>query len=75
VWDKKGTKKAAITKPAAKKKPRMDWCRGWSLNAQRVAAGLKPNRHQWPDGVRENTTRCQLCRREWAELWATGSAA
>lgn len=67
---------AVPKKKAAKKKPRMDWCRGWSLNAQRVAAGLKPDRHQWAhDAYGDGTDRCLLCKRERWELWATGSAA
>jgi hypothetical protein len=67
---------AVVPKKAAKKKPRMDWCRGWALNAQRVAAGLKPDRHQWAhDAYGDDTDRCLLCKRERWELWATGSAA
>jgi hypothetical protein len=65
-----------VPKRQAKKKPRMDWCRGWTMNEHRVAAGLKPNRHQWAyDAYGEDTDRCLLCKRERGELWATGSAA
>jgi ribosomal protein S30 len=62
-------------KKRAKGRPRMDWCRGWTMNAQLVAAGQKPNRHQWAhNAYGDDTDRCLLCKRERGELWATGTA-